>query len=300
MPDRLKTMAILLKVVDNGSITAGAKAMNMPIATVSRRISELEADLGTQLIIRSPRGLVLTDSGAEYVLACRRILDDVAEAERSASGEFTTPRGTLNITAPIVLGRLHVLPVVLDFLAHYPEVDVRLELTDRRTSLSDEHLDLAVRIGPLSNSTLIRRKIGEVRQVICASPTFLDAHGHPSTPDDLRGASWIDSRRLPSSSIWKFDAENHTLLVPIHRRLSVSTAEAALDAAEAGLGFTGVLSYQAAAAVQAGRLELVLRDWEAPPLPVHLIYEPRGLVPKKLRAFIDFAAPRIAKRIMPT
>ncbi|RFA30989.1 LysR family transcriptional regulator [Alkalilimnicola ehrlichii] len=294
MPDRLKTMAMLVRVIDEGSITAGARALRMPIATVSRRISELEADLNAELVLRSPRGLTLTDAGTAYVAACRRILEEVAEAERSASGEFSAPRGTLTLTAPIVFGRLHVLPVVTAFLHCHPEVNIQLQLTDRNVSLGEEHIDMAIRIGPLPDSGLIARKVGEVRHVVCASPSYLDKHGRPNAPDDLEGASCITLDQFLTAQVWGFEAEGKSLQIPVHARLTVNTAEAALDAAEAGLGFTRVLSYQAAPGTQAGRLATVLQAWEPKPLPIHLVYERRALIPQKLRAFIDFAAPRIA------
>lgn len=297
MPDRLQTMAMLVRAVDEGSITSGARALGVPIATVSRRISELEAELNAELVQRSPRGLALTDAGTAYVAACRRILEEVAEAERSASGEFSAPRGTLTLTAPIVFGRLHVLPVVTDFLQSHPEVNIRLHLTDHLLSLGEEHIDMAVRIGPLPDSGLIARRVGDVRHIVCASRAYLDKHGRPERPEDLEGAPCINLDQFLAVQIWSFEAEGKSLRVPVHNRLTVNTAEAALDAAESGLGFTRVLSYQAAPAIEAGRLETVLQSWEPEPWPIHLVYERRALFPQKLRAFIDFAAPRIAHRL---
>lgn len=294
MPDRLKTMAILVRVIDEGSISSGAKALRMPVATVSRRISELEADLNAELVLRSPRGLTLTDTGTAYVAACRRILDEVAEVERDASGEFSAPRGTLTLTAPIVFGRMHMLPVITDFLQSHPEINIRLQLTDRQVSLGEEHIDMAVRIGLLPDSGLIARKVGEVRHVVCASRSYLEEHGRPEVPDDLEGASCIILDQLLTRQAWSFEAAGRPLRIPVDTRLWVNTAEAALDAAEAGLGFTRVLSYQAAPGIKAGRLEAVLQAWEPTPWPIHFVYEQRALIPQKLRAFIDFAAPRIA------
>ncbi|KXO06363.1 LysR family transcriptional regulator [Marinobacter excellens] len=297
MPDRLKTMAMLVKVVDKGSISSGAEALGMPVATVSRRISELEADLNAELVLRSPRGLTLTDTGVAYVAACRRILDDVAEIERGASGEFSAPKGTLTLTAPIVFGRMHVLPVVTEFLQCYPDINVRLQLIDRPVSLSEEHIDMAVRIGPLPDSGLIARKVGEVRRIVCASRSYLETHGEPKVPNDLEGASCIVFDQFLADHAWSFEADGKTLRIPVAARLHVNTAEAALDAAEAGLGITRVLSYQAAPGIKAGRLEAILQRWEPAPLPVQFVYEKRALIPQKLRAFIDFAAPRIARQV---
>lgn len=297
MPDRLKTMAMLVRVIDEGSISSGARALRMPVATVSRRISELEADLNAELVLRSPRGIALTDTGTAYVAACRRILDEVAEVERDASGEFSSPRGTLTLTAPIVFGRMHMLPVVTEFLKCHPEINIRLQLMDRQVSLAEEHIDMAVRIGLLPDSTLIARKVGEVRHIVCASRSYLEEHGRPQVPSDIEGASCIIFDQFLAGQAWSFEADGKTLRIPVNTRLCVNTAEAAIDAAEAGLGFTRVLSYQATPGLEAGRLEAVLQPWEATPWPIHFVYEQRALIPQKLRAFIDFAAPRIANRL---
>tara|TARA_R110000751_G_scaffold92129_1_gene180458 strand:- start:1271 stop:2167 length:897 start_codon:yes stop_codon:yes gene_type:complete len=293
MTDRLETMSIFVSVVDEGSLTAGARALAMPIATVSRRISELEDKLGAELLLRSPRGLTLTDTGQTYIAACRRILEEVAEAERNASGEFTAPRGTLTMTAPIVFGRLHVLPVVTAFLKGFPDIDIRLELTDRPVNLHEEHLDLAVRIGPLSDSVFIARKVGDVRRIICASPAYLAKHDPPKNPGDLAKLDAITFQSLLPPQNWQFDSEQPQKIMPMRARLIVNTAEAAIDAAIDGLGFTRVLSYQAAEAIKAGKLVPLLQEFEPAAWPVHLLYEPRALIPQKLRAFLDFAVPRI-------
>jgi DNA-binding transcriptional LysR family regulator len=265
----------------------------MPIATVSRRVSDLEAALGTQLLLRSRLGLALTDAGAVYLEACRKILEDVAEAERMASGEFREPKGALTITAPIVFGRLHVLPVVTEFLKAHPGVDIRLEQTDRSVSLHEEHVDLAVRIGRLPDSGLIARKLGVVRQVVCGSPDYLAHAGTPAVPQDLQHHRCITFGNLMSPSKWHFGEGRRETQVRIRSRLVVNTAEAAIDAAGLGLGLTRVLSYQLAAAAKDGRLVTVLTEHEPKPWPVHLVFVRRGLLPQKLRAFMDFAAPRL-------
>lgn len=294
MSDRLEAMSILAAVVDAGSLSAGARALRMPIATVSRRVSELESALGTQLLLRSRKGLSLTDTGAAYLEACRRILEDVAEAERIATGEFRAPRGLLTITAPIVFGRLHVLPVIAEFLAAYPEVDIRLEQTDRSVNLHEEACDLAIRIGHLPDSGLIARRLGTVRQVVCASPAYLARHGVPATPKDLESHRCVTFANLMATDHWPFGEGRNETRVPIRSRLVVNTAEAAIAAAVAGLGPTRVLSYQVEAALKDGRLVAVLADHEPAPWPVHMVYAPRGLAPQKLRAFLDFAAPRLS------
>jgi DNA-binding transcriptional LysR family regulator len=237
----------------------------------------------------------LTDAGAAYVAACKRILEEVAEVERAASAEYRAPRGDLVVTAPIVFGRLHALPAVNEFLARCPEIDVRLLLSDRNMHLIDDHIDLAVRIGPLADSTLITTRVGSVRRVVCASPSYLAAVGAPKVPEDLAALACVTFDSLPPSATWTFrDLQSRAArTVPIRSRLSVNTAEAAIDAASAGIGITRVLSYQAASAVAAGRLRIVLAKFEPEPLPINLVHVGQGLPPLKTRAFIDFAAPRI-------
>ena len=295
MTDRFQAMSILSTVMDAGSLSAGARALRMPLATVSRKVAELESALGAELVLRSARGLALTDTGAAYLEAARRILEDVAEAERVAGGEFSKPKGTLAVTAPIVFGRLHVLPVVVEFLKAHPDVDVRLEQTDRPVSLHEENIDLAVRIGSLPDSSLIARQLGFVRQVVCASPDYLARCGMPQTPEELKDHDCITFGNLMSSRHWRFGAGRSQIDVPIRSRLVVNTAEAAIAAAEAGLGVTRVLSYQIADALHHGRLATALASFEPEPWPVSLVYPPRGLAPQKLRAFLGFAAPRISR-----
>ncbi len=288
-------MSILSAVVDAGSISAGARALRMPLATVSRKVAELETDLGAELLMRSARGLALTDTGAAYLEAARRILEDVAEAERIATGEFSRPKGTLAVTAPIVFGRLHVLPVVTDFLKAHPDVDVRLEQTDRPVSLHEENFDLAVRIGLLPDSSLMARRLGFVRQVVCASPDYLERNGTPEHPRDLNDHVCISFGNLMSPKSWRFGEGREAIAVAVRSRLVVNTAEAAIAAAEAGLGATRVLSYQIAEAVKRGRLVRILTAFEPEPWPVSFVYPPRSLAPQKLRAFLSFASPRISE-----
>jgi DNA-binding transcriptional LysR family regulator len=183
--DRLESMTVLLAVVETGSLSAAGRTLGMPLATVSRKVSELEAHLKARLLHRSTRRLRLTDAGSAYVGACKRILEDLNEAERAAAGEYSAPRGELVITAPVVFGRVHVLPIVGEFLKLYPEVDVRLALNDRSVDLLQDHVDLAVRIGELSDSSLIATRVGMIRRVVCASPAYLAQHGQPQAPAEL-------------------------------------------------------------------------------------------------------------------
>jgi DNA-binding transcriptional LysR family regulator len=291
--DRLASMSILVTAVEEGSLSAAARRLRTPLATVSRKVSELEAHLKTRLLHRSSRQLALTDAGRTYVEACRRILEDVGEAERAASGEYGAPKGELIITAPIVFGRLHVLPVVTDFLKAFADIDIRLVLADRVLSLVEDHIDLAVRIGALPDSSLVATRVGSIRQVVCGSPAYFADRGTPQSPTELRSHDCITFEGLVSTHAWTFSTGRSQADVAIRSRLTVNTAEAAIDAATAGVGIARVLSYQCANAVAEGALTVVLTSFEPAPWPVSLVYAGQRYLPLKLRAFLDFATPRL-------
>lgn len=288
--DRLESMSVFVAVVAAGSFSAASRQLRMPLPTVSRKVAEIESHLQAQLLVRSTRKLALTEAGQAYVEDCKRILDAVTEAERGASGQYNAPQGELTITAPIVFGRLHVVPAVTAFLRAYARVDVRLLLIDRPLNLVDDHVDLAVRIGPLPDSRLVASKVGQIRRVVCASPAYLQQRGTPRTPQDLLKHDCVTFAGLTDAGSWAF--RDHET-VRVHSRLTTSTAEGAIDATLAGIGLTCTLSYQIAAAVRAGQLAIVLRKFEPPPLPVSLIYVRESRITAKLRAFIDYAAPRL-------
>jgi DNA-binding transcriptional LysR family regulator len=290
---RLESMSILIAVVDAGSLSAAARQLSMPLATVSRKVAELESHLNTRLLHRTTRRLSLTETGSSYVAACRRILEEIEEAERAATGEYAAPKGELVITAPVVFGRLHVVPVVAEFLAHYPEIDINLILTDRVVHLMDEHTDIAVRIGELPDSTLMATKVGAVRRVVCASPAYLARHGVPQKPLDLSTHECITFEVLASMRAWVFGSGKSEQSVQIHSRLAVNTAEAAIEAAILGVGLTRVLSYQVADALANDKLRLVLETFESAPLPVSLVHKGQAPMPLKLRAFLDYVTPRL-------
>lgn len=295
--DRLEAMSVLLAVVEAGSLSAASRRLQSPLATVSRKILDLETHLKTRLLIRSSRRVALTEAGRSYVAACRRILDDVGEAERAAAGEYSAPRGDLVITAPIVFGRLHVLPIVSEFLKVYPDIGVRLTLADRIFNIPEEEVDVAVRISELPDSSLVATKVGSIRRVVCASPDYLAARGTPLHPSDLLAHDCIRFAGLMASLEWTFRIGKTDTAIAIRSRLVVNTAEAAIDAAVAGLGVTRVLSYQVDAARRAGQLKLLLEAFELPPSPVNLVHAGQGLLPLKTRAFLDFAAQRLRARI---
>ena len=291
--DRLESMSILVTAAEEGSLSAAARRLGIPLTNVSRKVSELEAYLKTGLVNRSSRRLTLTDAGRSYVADCKRILDLVGEAERAATGEYGAPKGDLVITAPIVFGRLHVLPVTTEFLKAYPEIDVRLVFADRIVNLFEEQIDLAVRIGDLPDSSLIATRIGAIRHVVCGSPGYFAARGMPGIPDELGRHDCITFEGLVSPSVWTFTFGKAIKSVSVHSRLIVNTAEAAINAAAAGVGITRVLSYQVAQEIRANQLVLALEDFEPAPWPVSLVYTDQRLLPSKVRVFLDYVVPRL-------
>lgn len=295
--NRFDAMTTLLAVADAGSLSAASRKIGVPLATISRRISDLEAHLGTRLFLRTNRRPEFSEGGRAFVAACRDIAAAVEQAERAAAGEASAPKGEITVTAPLVFGRLHALPVVTEFLAAYPDITVRLHLTDRVAHFIEDHVDAAIRIGALPDSSLIATRLGEVRPICCASPAYLAAHGAPAQPADLRRHACISFEGLGVPGIWRFRGARQDITVPITPRLAVTTAEAAIDAAIAGTGITKVLSYQAEAALRAGSLVPLLMEFEPAPWPVHLLHSGQGLLPPKTRAFLSFATPKLRQRI---
>lgn len=295
--DRFDAMSVLLAVVEEGSLSAGARRLRSPLTTVSRKVADLEQHLGTRLLVRTSRRVALTDAGRDYVAASRRILEQVEEAERAAAGEYSEPRGELSVTAPVVLGRRHVLPVAAEFLAEYARIDLRLFLIDRHVNLLEEHLDIGVRLGHLADSSLMGTRVGEVRRVICASPGYLARHGRPAVPEDLRAHDGITFKGFSTSPEWRYRGDTEALSVEPRTRLAVNSTEAAVEAAVAGLGVARVLSYQIVDELRSGALVPLLEAFAPGPIPVQLVYAAQGQLPVKARAFLDWAAPRLRARL---
>ncbi|KFC69385.1 Transcriptional regulator, LysR family [Bosea sp. LC85] len=295
--DRFDAMSVLLAVIEEGSLSAGARRLRAPLTTVSRKVADLEQHLGTRLIVRTSRRVALTDAGRDYVAASRRILEQVVEAERAAAGEYSEPRGELSVTAPVVFGRRHVLPVAAEFLAEYAKIDLRLFLIDRHVNLLEEHLDIGVRLGHLEDSSLMATRVGEVRRVICASPDYLARHGRPAVPEDLREHDGITFKGFSTSPEWRYRRDTAALSVEPRTRLAVNSTEAAVDAAVAGLGVARVLSYQIVDELRSGALVPLLEAFAPEPIPVQLVYAGQGQLPVKARSFLDWVAPRLRARL---
>jgi DNA-binding transcriptional LysR family regulator len=297
--DRLGAIRLFAAVADAGSLSAAGRKLGMPLTTVSRKLAALEEELGARLVTRSTRRLTLTEPGRQYLDACRRILEELDAAEAQLSGTRGEPQGELAITAAVVFGRLHVLPVVCDFLRHYPRIDARMLLLDRPVDLIEEGLDVAVRIGALADSSLIATRAGAVRQIVCASPAYLAAHGEPKRHDELGRHDCITFSARDARDRWTFSDGKKQERVRVRSRLTVNTAEAAIDAALAGVGITRVLSYQAAAALAEGSLKEILRGSDSSEIPVSILHREDRLAQAKVQAFVAFAAAALRKRIPP-
>jgi DNA-binding transcriptional LysR family regulator len=297
--DRLEAMQLFVATVETGSFSGAGRKLGIPLPTVSRKVAELEDHLKSRLLVRTTRKLSLTDAGAAYLAASKRILDEINAAETLASGEYTAPRGELILTAPITFGRFHVLGIVNDFLKAYPEINVRMSLSDRPVNPSEDNIDMAVRIGALPDSSMIATRVGSVRCVVVGSPEYFATHGMPKRLSDLVDLTCVTYAALHGNSSWVFPGKGRSANLPVRPtcRLNINTAESAIDAAIAGIGVTHVISYQVARAVADGKLQVVLREFEPEPMPVHLIHAAQGRLPLKMRSFLEFAAPRLRKSL---
>jgi DNA-binding transcriptional LysR family regulator len=275
-------------------LSAGARKLRIPVATLTRNVSDLEGLVGAKLLVRTTRRLELTDAGTEYVASAKQILEQVEEQERRAAGEFLAPRGELVVTTPVQVARLRILPVINQFLAQYPEIRIRLMQSDRNIDLVDARADVAIRLGRLRDSGLVATRLGSLRVVVVASQDLLDHHGAPMRPEDLRGCPWVVFES-PNLFPWRFrnPDTDQVFTVASEPRLIVSSPDAAVDAAINGIGATLVLEHDVHAAVQAGKLRYLLPEFEVEPIPVHLVHISRTIMPIKLRSFIDFAVPKL-------
>ncbi len=298
--DRIEAMSAFVTALDEGSLARAARRLGRSPAAITRAVALLEERLGTRLLHRTTRALHLTPAGERYLASCRTILADLAAADLLAAGERTEPRGLLSVTAPVTFGRLHVGPLVEELLEAHPTLEARLLLVDRVVSLIDEGHDAAVRIGHLPDSSLLATRVGQVRRVVCASPAYLDARGTPQVPADLAGHRVVSFSQITETASWSFapgpsgGARRQVTVAPHY---IVNGAGAAIDAAARGRGITRVLSYQVEEEVAAGRLVLLLEEFEGPPLPVQVVYPEARLPAAKLRAFLDLVVPGLRSRL---
>jgi DNA-binding transcriptional LysR family regulator len=294
--DRTDAIAVFIAVADQGSFAAAARRLGRSPASVTRAVADLEARLGVRLLTRTTRAVSTTEAGQRFLGGAKRVLADLDEIERAAAGQGTAPRGELRLTAPILFGRLHVLPIVTEFLDRFPEVQAALALVDRPVDLVEEGLDVAVRIGALGESSAVATRVGALRRIVVAAPDYLARRGTPQRPADLTDHDVVAFSGIAGVEHWVFREAAGDVNVAIRPRLVVSTAEAAIDAARAGFGLTRVLSYQAAGDIARGSLLRVLPGYEGDEVPIHLVYPGGRHPPPKLRAFLDFTTPRLRRR----
>ncbi len=285
--DRIDAMQAFVAVADFKGFAPAARKLGLSPSGVTRLIAALEDRLGARLLQRTTRSLTLTDTGTRYLERARRILADVEEAERAAEGERTRPSGRLVMSAPLGFGRLHVSPVLSTYLARYPEVTADLRLSDRMINLVEEGVDLAVRVGHLGDSTLVARRVGEMRRIVVASPSYLKRYGEPARPEALASHVTIQFGAATAAPEWRFIEDGREVRVMVAPRFTSNSSDAAIHYAVQGGGLTRVLAYQAAGALKDKRLKIVLAKFEPPPLPIHIIYPTSRLLSAKVRAFID-------------
>ncbi len=286
--DRLEAMRIFVGVAEQSSFSAAARLLRLSPAAASRAVAVIEDELGLSLFNRTTRSVRLTERGAIYLEQCKRILADVDDAASLVRGESAEPRGQLSVTAPIMFGRLHVLPVIEKLIKQHPKLTVRLMLSDRNANLVDEDIDIAVRVGDLADSALVAVKVAEVQRVAAASPKYLAARGTPTTLAALRDHAIIVFEGIGAGHEWRFGPAGRTT-VQVQPCLSVNSADAAIAAASNGLGITRALSYQVADAVKARRLKIVLQEFAPAAQPVSLVYSKRRAASANVAAFVDAA-----------
>jgi len=287
--DRLDAMQAFVTVADCKGFAAAARRLKLSASSVTRLVATLEEQVGARLLQRTTRAVALTEVGRHYLDRARRILADVAEAEAAARAELSRPAGHLVVSAPLMFGRLHVNPLMSEYLRRYPDVTGELQLTDRVVNLIEDGVDVAVRIGQLPDSSVVAKLVGDVSRIVVASPAYLDARGTPQHPAELRQHDLIHCSEVTPASEWRFEREGKLLRVSIAPRYVTNSAEAGLWHAERGGGLTMALAYQAHDALLSGRLRSVLRAFEGPPRPIQIVYPASRLLSAKVRAFADLA-----------
>jgi DNA-binding transcriptional LysR family regulator len=288
--DKLQAMAVFVQIAERGSLTAAAETLDKSLPSVVRILASLEEALRVRLFNRTTRRIALTEEGRIYLESCRRILAEIDDAESALGQDETEPHGTITVTAPVRFGEMHVAPAVTRFLQRYPEVQVKLLLLDRVIDLLDEGVDVAVRIAPLADSSLVAKPVGQIRRVVCASPKLLDEVGRPGRPEDLSELPCVRFTGLTSGSVWHFFRNGKPLSVTVNGRMICNQVGPAVNACRAGLGFGMFLSYQVMPAERRGELESVLTEYEPDPLPLSLVFPHHRLLSTRVRVFVDWMA----------
>lgn len=293
--DRIDAMKVFVAALDEGSLAGASRKTGRSPAAVSRAIAFLEAHVGVPLLHRTTRSIKLSEAGERYAAACRRVLNDLEEADRQAAGERSVPRGTLTITSTVFAGVEILRPIVDAFMDEYPTVGVRMHMLERPVNLIDEGMDLALRITHLADSTLVAHRIGQVRRVVVASPRYLATHPRIQEPLDLVKHAIVTMAHMGQDS-WSFPPQEGSAVprsVTFTPRLVINNVRGAIDSVVDGHGVTRLLSYHVAPEIHRGALHIVLADAEPAPIPVNLVSPFGRLAVPKVRAFVDFALPRL-------
>ncbi len=285
-------MQVFTRVAETGGFAEAARQLHMSPPAVTRAVAALEDSIGARLFTRTTRSVKLTEAGTRYFDDCRRILADIAEAEAAAAGSYSTPTGTLSVTASVLFGQIYILPILTEFLDTNPQVNARAMFLDRVVNIVDEGIDVAIRIGHLPDSSYSAIRVGTVRRVVCGAPAYFARHGVPQHPADLVNHRIISATGSWSSLDWRF-GKDEKIGVTITPRLSCSTYEAVISTAIQGFGLARPLSYQIGPALQAGELQTVLSEYELEPLPIHVIHPEGRRASAKVRAFVDMAVDRL-------
>ena len=284
--DRLQAMKVFEAVAKHESFAGASRALNITPPAVTRMVAGLEAHLGAQLFIRTTRKVRLTEAGSAYLEDCHRILADVAIAETAVQGRHDKPRGIVTITASALFGQIFIMPIIMKYVDEYPEVTVRALFDDKVVNIVEEGLDISVRIGHLPDSSLMASKVGNVKRVICASPSYLAKAGIPDSLESLQSHKIIVASNITGPTEWRFGAHNDQRVV-VRPRVATTSNAAAIQAAMNGWGITRVLSYQVAPQLKSGVLQTVLSDYEQDALPIHIMRAQVGQTPAKVKLLID-------------
>lgn len=291
--DKLRTIEVFIEVAKQHGFAMAADKLGISAPAVTRSIADLENRLGTSLFHRTTRHVKLTQSGARFLQDATRIVEDLAEAEDAVKGIYTKPSGVLTVTAPVVFGEKHVMPIITEYLGLHPDVSVKAMLYDRVTSLVEEELDVAIRIGHLKDSDLYATHVGQVSKVFCGSPAYFKKYGIPNVPSDLLNHSIVFPISTGNATQWTFNNQGKRETLKLKPRLRCNQIAASLNAAILGHGITSLMTYQVGDAIESGKLQRVLTEYEEPPIPVNVIHVEGRRANAKIRSFIDLAVKRL-------
>lgn len=291
--DRFHLITVYIAVAEEQSFAAGARRLGMSPPAVTRAVTKLEARLGVRLLERTTRHVRVTEAGLRYLDDARRVVAELDEADDAAAGSGAAPRGHLSVTAPMLFGRLYVTPGIVDYLQRYPQMEVSALFVDRVVNLVEEGIDVAVRIGDLPDSSMRAAPVGQVRRLLVASPGYLERHGVPRTPQDLPAHTIVGSNGSNVGPDWRFMHDGVVRTMRMRPRLQVNSNDAVIDAVKMGLGIARLLSYQAAAGLAAGELQLVLEDYATAPVPIHIVHRDSRQGSARIRSFVDLMVERL-------